>query len=394
MLKGKNVLLGISGSIAAYKSALLCRELIKKGAKVKVVMTPDSAGFVTPLTLSTLSKNPVYSDYADAKTGEWNNHVELAKWADFFLLAPATQNTIAKMANGICDNLLLATYFSMENKTYFAPSMDLDMFKHPANQANISRLESFGNILIPSESGELASGLVGEGRMADVENILKAISTSDNSWEGKKVLITAGPTYEAIDPVRFIGNHSSGKMGYALAEKALSKGAEVVLISGPTQLQAPKGVNLIRVKTAAEMLTAVRANKAQLYICAAAVADYTVAKPSDQKIKKKKASLSIDLSPTVDILAEIGATKKEGDFVVGFALETNNEEENAQAKMKRKNCDMMVLNSLQNEGAGFGGDTNRITIFHKDNNRNDFELKTKSAVAQDIIDTIQLKWLG
>jgi phosphopantothenoylcysteine decarboxylase/phosphopantothenate--cysteine ligase len=230
--------------------------------------------------------------------------------------------------------------------------------------------------------------------MADVENILKAISTSDNSWEGKKVLITAGPTYEAIDPVRFIGNHSSGKMGYALAEKALSKGAEVVLISGPTQLQAPKGVNLIRVKTAAEMLTAVRANKAQLYICAAAVADYTVAKPSDQKIKKKKASLSIDLSPTVDILAEIGATKKEGDFVVGFALETNNEEENAQAKMKRKNCDMMVLNSLQNEGAGFGGDTNRITIFHKDNNRNDFELKTKSAVAQDIIDTIQLKWLG
>jgi phosphopantothenoylcysteine decarboxylase/phosphopantothenate--cysteine ligase len=394
MLKGKNVLLGISGSIAAYKSALLCRELIKKGAKVKVVMTPDSAGFVTPLTLSTLSKNPVYSEYADAKTGEWNNHVELAKWADFFLLAPATQNTIAKMANGICDNLLLATYFSMENKTYFAPSMDLDMFKHPANQANISRLESFGNILIPSESGELASGLVGEGRMADVENILKAISTSDNSWEGKKVLITAGPTYEAIDPVRFIGNHSSGKMGYALAEKALSKGAEVVLISGPTQLQAPKGVNLIRVKTAAEMLTAVRANKAQLYICAAAVADYTVAKPSDQKIKKKKASLSIDLSPTVDILAEIGATKKEGDFVVGFALETNNEEENAQAKMKRKNCDMMVLNSLQNEGAGFGGDTNRITIFHKDNNRNDFELKTKSAVAQDIIDTIQLKWLG
>ena len=394
MLKGKNVLLGISGSIAAYKSAVLCRELIKKGAHVKVVMTPDAVGFITPLTLSTLSKNPVYSEYSDAKTGEWNNHVELAKWADFFLLAPATQNTIAKMANGICDNLLLATYFSMQNKTFFAPAMDLDMFKHPSNQQNIKRLEGFDNVLIPSESGELASGLVGEGRMAEVESIIKAISSEDSSWVGKKVVITAGPTYEAIDPVRFIGNHSSGKMGFALAEKVLNKGAEVILISGPTQLTAPNGAQLIKVKSAGEMLAAVRGNKANLYICAAAVADYTVAKPANQKIKKKTEDLSLELTPTVDILAEIGAHKKKGDFVVGFALETNNELENAQTKMERKNCDMMVLNSLRDNGAGFGGDNNKITILHKDNNVVDFELKSKSAVAQDIIDSIQLKWLG
>jgi phosphopantothenoylcysteine decarboxylase/phosphopantothenate--cysteine ligase len=318
----------------------------------------------------------------------------LAKWADFFLLAPATQNTIAKMASGICDNLLLATYFSMENKTYFAPAMDLDMFKHPANQQNIKKLEGFGNVLIPSESGELASGLLGEGRMAEVENILKAISFNDTSWEGKKVLITAGPTYETIDPVRFIGNHSSGKMGYALAEKAINKGAEVVLISGPTQLSAPKGAALIAVTSAAEMLEAVRAHKADLYICAAAVADYTVANPVSEKIKKKTESISIELVPTIDILAEIGNNKQEGEFIVGFALETSNEEENARAKLKRKNCDMIVLNSLQNIGAGFGGDTNQITIFHKDNNSSAFELKSKAAVAQDIIDTIQLKWLG
>ena len=393
MLKGKNVLLGISGSIAAYKSALLCRELIKKGANVKVLMTPDAVGFITPLTLSTLSKNPVYSEYSDKKTGEWNNHVELAKWADFFLLAPATQNTIAKMANGICDNLLLATYFSMQNKTYFAPAMDLDMFKHPSNQQNIERLEGFGNVLIPSENGELASGLVGEGRMAEVENIIKAISSQDRSWVGKKVVITAGPTYEAIDPVRFIGNHSSGKMGYALAEKALNKGAEVILISGPTQLTAPKGAKLIQIKSAGEMLAAVRAQEANLYICAAAVADYTVTTPSDQKIKKKTETLSIELTPTVDILAEIGANKKEGDFVVGFALETNNEVENAQSKMQRKNCDMIILNSLRDKGAGFGGNDNKITILHKDNNIQNFELKSKSAVAQDIIDSIQSKWL-
>ncbi len=394
MLKGKNVLLGISGSIAAYKAAILCRELVKQGVHVKVVMTPDASNFITPLTLSTLSKNPVYSQYSDSQTGTWNNHVELAKWADFFLLAPATQNTIAKMANGICDNLLLATYFSMENKTYFAPAMDLDMFKHPANQSNIKRLQSFGNILIPSESGELASGLVGEGRMAEVENIIKAISYTNTLWKGKKVLITAGPTYEAIDPVRFIGNHSSGKMGYALAEKALTKGAEVILISGPTQLTAPSGVKLVQVKSAAEMLHAVRENTADLYICAAAVADYTVANPVNEKIKKKTYSLTIELQPTVDILAEIGAHKKAHQFVVGFALETQNEEENALGKLKRKNCDMIVLNSLRNEGAGFGGDANQVTIYDKDNMSSTFQLKSKFEVAQDIIDTIERKWLA
>jgi len=393
MLKGKKVLLGVTGSIAAYKSAILCRELVKQGAQIKAIMSPDASNFITPLTLSTLSKNPVYSDYSDVKTGTWNNHVELAKWADFFLLAPATQNTIAKMANGICDNLLLATYFSMENKTYFAPAMDLDMFQHPANQANIRRLQDFGNILIPSEKGELASGLVGEGRMAEVENIVKAISKQDEAWKGKKVLITAGPTYESIDPVRFIGNHSSGKMGYALAEKAKAKGAEVILISGPTQLIPPSGVTLVNVKSATEMLSAVREPNADLYICAAAVADYTVSNPVNEKIKKKTSFLTIELQKTVDILAEIGANKKEHQFVVGFALETNDEEANALGKLKRKKCDMIVLNSLRTSGAGFGGDTNQITIYTKDNKSATFQLKSKSEVAQDIIDTIQEKWL-
>ena len=393
MLKGKKVLLGVTGSIAAYKSAILCRELVRQGAQIKVIMSPDASNFIAPLTLSTLSKNPVYSEYSDSKTGTWNNHVELAKWADFFLLAPATQNTIAKMANGICDNLLLATYSSMENKTYFAPAMDLDMFQHPANQANIRRLQDFGNILIPSEKGELASGLVGEGRMAEVENIVRAISKQDEAWKGKKVLITAGPTYEAIDPVRFIGNHSSGKMGYALAEKAQEKGAEVILISGPTQLTPPSGVMLVNVKSAAEMLTAVRERNADLYICAAAAADYTVSNPVNEKIKKKTDVLTIKLQPTVDILAEIGANKKEHQFAVGFALETNNEEANALGKLERKKCDMIVLNSLRTAGAGFGGDNNQITIYTKDNKSVTFQLKSKSEVAQDIIDTIQEKWL-
>jgi phosphopantothenoylcysteine decarboxylase/phosphopantothenate--cysteine ligase len=394
MLKGKNVLLGVSGSIAAYKSAVICRELIKKGANVKVVMTPDSSDFITPLTLSTLSKNPVYSEYSDKKTGKWNNHVELAKWADFFLLAPATQNTIAKMANGICDNLLLATYFSLEKKTFFAPAMDLDMFKHPANQKNIQTLQANGNILIPSESGELASGLVGEGRMAEVENIIKAISYERTLWKNKKVLITAGPTYEPLDPVRFIGNHSSGKMGYALAEKARDMGADVILVSGPTSLKAPNGVNCINVRSASDMLLAVRGNSADLYICAAAVSDYAVDNPANEKIKKKSQNLTIELVPTIDILAEIGNNKKAGQFVVGFALETNDEEENARGKLERKNCDLIVLNSLRNDGAGFGGNSNQITIFDKDNNRTSFELKSKKEVAQDILDTIEQKWLA
>lgn len=393
MLKGKNVLLGVSGSIAAYKSASICRELIKHGANVKVLMTPDSVNFITPLTLSTLSKNPVNLEYADAKTGSWNNHVELAKWADFFLLAPATQNTIAKMANGICDNLLLATYFSMENKTYFAPAMDLDMFKHPANQQNIKKLQENGNILIPAESGELASGLYGEGRMAEIENILAVISLPKGKLIGKKVLITAGPTFEAIDPVRFIGNHSSGKMGYALAEEATKRGAEVTLISGPTHITPPSVHELVSVQSAGEMFEAVQSRVADLYILAAAVADYTVENPASQKIKKKTDVLHIDLKPTIDILQHVGSNKRAGQFVVGFALETDHEEANAMRKLENKNCDLIVLNSLQNKGAGFGGETNQITIFDKNNNKIAFELKTKKEVAQDILDTIENKWL-
>ncbi|MBL4709677.1 MAG: bifunctional phosphopantothenoylcysteine decarboxylase/phosphopantothenate--cysteine ligase CoaBC [Flavobacteriales bacterium] len=393
MLKGKNVLLGVSGSIAAYKAATICRELIKQGANVKVLMTPDSVNFITPLTLSTLSKNPVNLEYADAKTGSWNNHVELAKWADFFLLAPATQNTLAKMANGICDNLLLATYFSMENKTYFAPAMDLDMFKHPSNQQNIQKLQSNGNVLNPAESGELASGLYGEGRMAAVENILAAITLAPGKLTGKKVLITAGPTYEAIDPVRFIGNHSSGKMGYSLAEEAANRGAEVILISGPTNITPPSISEFVRVQSAQEMFEAVRSREADLFILAAAVADYTVENPASEKIKKKTDTLHIDLKPTVDILHYVGLNKQDGQFVVGFALETNNEEANAIGKLERKKCDLIVLNSLQNKGAGFGGDTNRVTIFDKDNKKTAFKLKTKKEVAQDILDTIEKKWL-
>ena len=278
MLEGKNVLLAITASIAAYKSAFLCRLLIKKGANVKVLMTPQSADFITPLTLSTLSKNPVYKDYYKTDTGEWNNHVDLAKWADFMLVAPATENTLAKMAKGICDNLLLACYFSMENRVFFAPSMDLDMFKHPANQDNIAKLQSFGNILIPAEYGELASGLVGEGRMAEVESIVAFVEKKmEQKWKGVKVLITAGPTYEAIDPVRFIGNHSSGKMGYSISEELVLRGADVTLVSGPTSLKVNTNVKLHSVVSASEMFEKVKSNfkDADVVIMSAAVADYT-----------------------------------------------------------------------------------------------------------------------
>lgn len=395
MLQGKNVLLGISGSIAAYKSALLCRALVKKGAKVKVVMTPSSTDFITPLTLSTLSKNPVYLEYSDSKTGEWSNHVELAKWADFFLLAPATQNTLAKMANGICDNLLLATYFSMENQVYFAPAMDLDMYQHPSNKGNIEKLQSIGNIMIPAESGELASGLVGEGRMAEVENIIAAIENTKGSFSGKRILITAGPTYEAIDPVRFIGNNSSGKMGYALAEEAKRRGADVILVSGPTSISAPKVDELIRVTSAAEMYNAVEERREDMdgFIMSAAVSDYTPAHTAEEKMKKKEDDLQLQLSPTEDILKQVGTHKKAGQFVVGFALETNNEEENAQSKLKRKNCDLIVLNSLRTKGAGFGSDTNEIMIFDANNNRTHFELKSKKEIAVDVLNVMEEKWL-
>lgn len=395
MLKGKNVILGISASIAAYKSAFLCRELIKKGANVKVLMTPDSAQFVTPLTFSTLSKNPVYSEYAHPDTGEWNNHVELAKWADMFVLAPATMNTIAKMANGVCDNLLLATYFSMEKVVYFAPAMDMDMHKHSANQDNIRRLQSFGNVLIPSESGELASGLVGEGRMAEVENIIKAIDTVDPFWEKKKVLVTAGPTQEAIDPVRFIGNRSSGKMGYAIAEALHKKGAEVYLVSGPNNLEDVSVYQHHKVVSAEEMEKSVIGVFAEmdLAIMTAAVADYTPTEKSSKKLKKEEVqSMHIELQPTVDILKKLGTLKQAHQKLVGFALETNDEIENAKGKLARKNLDMIVLNSLQDKGAGFEHNTNKISILDRDNNQTHFELKSKSEVAVDILTHIQSIW--
>ncbi len=391
MLKGKNVLLGISASIAAYKSASICRLLVKEGANVKVLMTPDSVNFITPLTLATLSKNPVYNQYFDPKSGEWSNHVELAKWADFFLLAPATANTLAKMANGICDNLLLATYFSMESKVYFAPAMDLDMHKHPVNIENIKKLQSFGNILIPAESGELASGLVGEGRMAEVEHIMEFIQTTDSFWFEKKVLITAGPTYEAIDPVRFIGNHSSGKMGVSLANDAIKRGADVTFIHGPIQVELPNGSTNIAVTSANEMFLACKEiqKDAEIIIMSAAVADYTPENTADKKIKKSELSLKVDLKPTRDILKFFGDNKLGNQYLVGFALETDNELENAKSKLTRKNLDLIVLNSLSEKGAGFKFDTNKVTLINRCNKLWSFELKSKQEVAEDILSVIK-----
>ena len=394
MLQGKNVLLGISAGIAAYKSVVLCRELVKKGANVKVLMTPNSANFVTPLTLSTLSKNPVNLEYFDAKTGAWNSHVELAKWADFMLIAPATQNTISKMAHGTCDNLLLATYFSMNNPVYFAPAMDLDMFQHPSNQTNIKQLVSFGNILIPAEDGALASGLHGEGRMADLANILAAIDNDTKKWMGKKVLITAGPTHEAIDPVRYIGNNSSGKMGYALAAAAHARGAKVVLISGPTGITPPDVNEFVAIKSADDLHNEVDARFLNCDVCimAAAVADFKSAQISNQKIKKDKQKSEIKLQPTVDVLKTMGGKKTSKQFLVGFALETENEKENALKKLTAKNCDLLVLNSLNDKGSGFATDTNLVTIFDRDNKTHRYKLKSKQKVAEDILNLIEEKW--
>ncbi len=397
MLRGKNVLLGVSAGIAAYKTAQLCRELIKKGANVKVLMTPDSIHFITPLTLSTLSKNKVYVEYFDKKTGEWNNHVKLAQWADFFLLAPATSNTLAKMAHAHSDNLLLATYLSMENQqeVYFAPAMDLDMYAHPANQENIKKLQEFGNKMIPPESGELASGLFGLGRMAEVEHIINFIDKSHSQLKGKKVLITAGPTYEQIDPVRFIGNHSSGKMGIALAQTLINRGAEVTLVCGPVSIAIPKVAKLISVTSAEEMFQAVKKEykHADCLIFAAAVADYTPIDFAQQKIKKAEQAMKVELKPTTDILKYVGENKKEHQLLVGFALETENGIENAKKKIKSKNLDFIVLNMLTDKETAFGYDTNQITILSSDNKQIAFELKNKTAVAEDIVNTIAAQWI-
>ena len=404
VLKGKKILLGISGGIAAYKTANLVRLFIKAGAHVQVIMTPASKEFVTPLTLSTLSKNAVYSDFyneeatlsLEAKTIQnpvWNNHVELALNADIMLIVPATANTLAKMANGVCDNLLLATYLSAKCPVYFAPAMDLDMYKHPTTIANFHKLHVFGNIIIPAEKGELASGLYGEGRMAEPENIITFIENhllNQMPLNGKKILITTGPTYEPIDPVRFIGNHSTGKMGFDIAGQAALFGAKVTLITGPSHLQlADLNVDVIRVNTADEMYEQAHRFFAEvdIVIAAAAVADYKPKKIALQKIKKVEDTFIIELEKTKDILASLGKIKK-NQFLVGFALETENEIENAKLKIQKKNLDLIVLNSLNDEGAGFGKATNKVTFIDKSFEITPMNLKSKEEVAADILNKI------
>ncbi|TDQ73323.1 bifunctional phosphopantothenoylcysteine decarboxylase/phosphopantothenate--cysteine ligase CoaBC [Sphingobacterium yanglingense] len=392
-LKDKNIILGVCGSIAAYKIAYLLRLLIKEGADVQVLMTKEATQFITPLTLSTLSKKPVLVEYYDRNTGSWNNHVQLGLDADLMIIAPASANTIAKLANGICDNLLTATYLSAKCPVYLAPAMDLDMWKHPATQHNISRIQSYGNIIIPPGDGELASGLVGEGRLAEPKDIIRFLLLSlDNSLplKGKTALVTAGPTYESIDPVRFIGNHSSGKMGYAIAHRLKSLGAEVTLVSGPTALPTPLGIKTINIQSAQQMLeaSAEEFKTADIIVMSAAVADYTPIDVAQQKIKKKEEEFSIQLKKTTDILAFLGRHKKKHQTLVGFALETNNEVEHAKEKLERKNLDFIVLNSLADKGAGFGTDTNKVTILSSIGEVNEFELKSKAEVANDICELI------
>ena len=394
MLKGKKVLLGVTASIAAYKTAELVRLFKKSGASVRVIQTEASLDFIAPLTLATLSEKPVLTKMVDPDSGEWSNHVELGLWADIMVIAPLTANTMAKMKAGECDNLLLATYLSAKCPIYFAPAMDLDMYKHSSTKANISTLQEYGNILIPSGFGELASGLVGEGRMAEPSEIIDSITAELNKdlpLTNKRVLITAGPTHESIDPARYIANRSSGKMGIALAVEAANNGALVSLVLGPTHLNCKHAnITVYKVVTASQMHEQVNAHfpTTEIGIFAAAVADYKPDVVAKNKIKKSDSNLNISLEKTVDILAEMGNKKNDKQFIVGFALETDNEVENAKDKLKRKNLDMIVLNSLNNKGAGFQHNTNKITIIDKANNISDFELKDKSEVAKDVIDKI------
>ncbi len=400
MLQGKKILLGVTGSIAAYKSILLVRLLIREGATVRVIQTPASRDFVTPLSLSTLSRNPVHSDLFAADT--WANHVELGRWADLLIIAPLSCNTLAKMATGLCDNLLVATYLSATCPVVVAPAMDEDMWNHPSTWSNLQKLESYGNRVIPVEQGELASGLFGDGRMAEPETILKFIEpilggaesappAQPQSLTGKKALVTAGPTHESIDPVRFIGNHSSGKMGIAIARELARRGARVTLVLGPSALSIEEpGITVQRVTTAAQMFDAcVKAfDDAHVAVLSAAVADYTPAAPVNEKIKKNDGSLMLELVKTRDILKTLGEMKKTGQLLVGFALETKDGREYALAKLKAKNADFIVLNSLEDQGAGFGLDTNKITIFGTGGFEQAFGTKSKQQVAKDIVDTI------
>jgi len=398
MLGGKNILLGITGGIAAYKTTFLVRLLIKAGANVKVVLTESASSFVSPLTLATLSKNPAVTSFVkeDANETDWNNHVDLGLWADLMVIAPATANTLSKMANGTCDNLLLAAYLSAKCPVFFAPAMDLDMYKHESTKNSIDKLESFGNIMIPATSGELASGLYGEGRMAEPEDIVEFIKnylSQGLPLKDKKVMITAGPTYEAIDPVRYIGNHSSGLMGYELAKAAANLGAEVILISGPSSLSlAHEVITLVKVVSADEMYgqAHVYYGNSDIVICAAAVADYRPKTIADQKIKKSEDSLVIELVKNKDILLSLGKVKK-NQFLVGFALETENELQHAKGKLKKKNLDAIILNSLNDKGAGFASNTNKITFIDKNSQIKAFELKTKADVAVDIFNEILIR---
>ncbi|MGN5956511.1 bifunctional phosphopantothenoylcysteine decarboxylase/phosphopantothenate--cysteine ligase CoaBC [Sphingobacterium lactis] len=392
-LKDKNIVIGISGSIAAYKIATLVRLLRKAEASVQVIMTEEATQFITPLTLSTLSNRPVLVDYYEQKTGEWNNHVHIAEQADLIVLAPATANTLAKCAQGLCDNLLLAVYLSAKGLIAIAPAMDLDMWKHPAVQHNIELLKQYGHQIIPPGTGELASGLVGEGRLAEPEEILAFITKhfeSNLPLKGKKALVSAGPTYEAIDPVRFIGNHSSGKMGYAIAKQLQALGAEVTLVSGPTALNSPSQVNRVDVVSAQQMFEAMDKHfqESDIVVMSAAVADYTPVEVADQKIKKKAEDFSIALKKTTDILASLGKEKRDNQTLVGFALETNNELAHAKDKLERKNLDFIVLNSMQDKGAGFAHNTNKITVINRAGEVTAYDLKSKDEVAKDICNLI------
>ena len=393
-MQGKHILIGVTGGIAAYKTAYLIRDLVKRGAEVKVIMTEKAKAFITPLTLATLSKNPILVDFFDPTNGAWNSHVSLGLWADAYIIAPATANTIAKMAHGIADNLLTTAYLSARCPIFVAPAMDLDMYAHPTTQENISYLKGKGVNIIDAGSGFLASGLEGKGRMAEPEEISNFVAdyfSASKDLAGKKVLITAGPTYEKIDPVRFIGNHSTGKMGYTLAEECATRGAKVSLVSGPVQIKAKHpNINTISVTSAEEMYNAANAEFEDSNICilCAAVADFKPETQADEKIKREKDDLIIRLKPTQDIAASLGAKKREDQIMVGFALETNNEAENAQGKLVRKNLDFIVLNSLKDANACFGYDTNKITIIEKDGTTKAFELKSKTEVAKDIIDNI------
>lgn len=393
VLKGKQVVLGVCGSIAAYKAALLTRLLVQEGAHVQVIMTKEATHFITPLTLSTLSKNPVLVDYYTPETGEWNNHVHLGLHADILLVAPASANTLAKFANGICDNLLTAVYLSAKCPVYIAPAMDLDMWKHPSTKNNVGLLQSYGNTIIPPGKGELASGLSGEGRLAEPEAILAFLTRQKapaSPLSGKKALVTAGPTYEPIDPVRFIGNHSSGKMGYAIAEVLASLGVEVTLVSGPSGLTSSPAIARINVQSAAEMLVACENHfeHADIIVMSAAVADYTPTHVAEKKIKKQEDMLQLTLKKTTDILKKLGERKRPDQTLVGFALETDNEEANARQKLKNKNLDLIVLNSMRDPGAGFGTETNKVTIFARDGSRTDIDLRPKTEVARAICEQV------